>query len=93
MSDIKAIPTGELFADLQVSYTEVVIIDLLEKKVGTSHEQRERRDINNNIIEAITKELDRRFTVYDLTNFLKKGFPRQVKLNQRTPIIEVEGNS
>ncbi len=77
MADITKIPLAELFADLQVSYTEVIICEILESK-GSVLEDPERKTANLSIINQIKSELTRRCSVVELNDFLVNGFPKTI---------------
>ena len=75
------IPDGELFADLQISFTEVVLIDILEERSQLSKEDfslQNRRSTNNSIIRKIKNIMKERFSLEDINKFLEKGFPRKI---------------
>jgi hypothetical protein len=85
MSDITKISLGKLFADLQVSYTEVKICELIEFK-GAYLKDDSRKIINLSIINTITAELARRLSIKELNDFLDNGYPRYVNLKECIPI-------
>lgn len=78
------ISTGELFADLQVSLTELFLIEMLGdgELVG---EFDERRRGNQEIVEGITAVMKDRFSPEEIAVFLRNGFPRQVDLSAVLP--------
>lgn len=79
MSNADEITTGELFADLQVSLTEMFLIEMLGdgELVG---EFEERRRGNLEIVEGITAVMKERFSQEEIAGFLRNGFPRRVDL-------------
>ena len=76
------IPTGELFADLQVSFTEVVLVDILERMIVLTDEHKIRRSTNQGIIGVIKGIMADRFSPEEIEDFLEKGFPREVSLGK-----------
>lgn len=70
------ISTAELFADLQVSFTEIVLVELLGSQ--TSNEQI-RLEGNKEIVKAIKTILRERFTDEQIRNFLEYGYPRRIQ--------------
>ena len=76
------ISNGELFADLQVSFTEVVLVDVLERMIVINDEHKERRSKNRDIINTIKSIMVDRFSPEEIDMFLEKGFPREVDLTK-----------
>ena len=76
------IPNGELFADLQVSFTEIVLVDILEERsqLPKGYTLQNRRSANKKIVERIKAIMKKRFSQNDIYTFLEKGFPREVNL-------------
>lgn len=70
------IPTAELFADLQVSLTEIVLIKLLEEQTLDMQERLEENRMIAKIIHGILRE---RFTDEQIRNFLEYGYPRRIQ--------------
>ena len=80
--DASKIPTKELFADLQVSFTEVVLVDVLERMIVINDKHKERRSKNRDIINAIKSIMADRFSPEEIDTFLEKGFPREINLTK-----------
>jgi len=82
------IPNGELFADLQISLTEIVLAELIRDEHKRESFQK-RATLNGQIVDEIKRIMQARFSDVDLIEFLEVGFPRQVNLG-RTIIKETE---
>ena len=89
---MEEISTGELFADLQVSYTEIVLVDILEEKsqLDKNDALQNRRAVNRKVIKGIKNIMKERFSLEDINTFMEKGFPREVKLTNITMKKEVK---
>lgn len=74
------IDTGELFADLQVSLTEMFLILMLEGS-ELADEFAERLRGNREIMDGITAVMKGRFSQEEIAGFLRNGFPRRVDLS------------
>lgn len=74
------ITTGKLFADLQVSLTELFLVELLGDG-ELAGEFEERRRGNREIVEGITAVMKGRFSQEEIADFLRNGFPRWVDLS------------
>ena len=72
------IPTAELFADLQVSLTEIVLIELLDDAGNYSS----RLNANCNIRDIIKGILKERFSESDIIGFLEHGYPCLVDVSR-----------
>ena len=72
MDAMLAIPTGELFRDLQVSLTKIVLCEMIGDKSS------ERYTGNKDVVEAIKKILRERYDDGDLEKFLEHGYPRAI---------------
>lgn len=81
MGNENDIATGELFADLQVTLTEIVLIELLEETSSIDNYV-DRLNGNVQIRDTIKGIMRRRFAHTDIARFLDHGFPRQVNLAQ-----------
>lgn len=75
------IPTGELFRDLQISYTEVVLLNMLSERGYLTGNDRRRLQGNMEIIDNIKQIMEHRFTVEDIQQFLENGYPRATSLD------------
>ena len=77
------ITTGELFADLQVSLTELFLIEMLgDGDLAGEFEERKRG--NREIKGGITAIMKDRFSSEDIAGFLRNGFPRRVDMSNAT---------
>jgi len=81
---MKEISNGELFADLQVSFTENVLVKLL-KDLQLKKDFEDRLEGNLEILGVIRKIMEERFSDEDIVNFLHKGFPRRISFRKETP--------
>jgi len=75
---------GELFADLQVTMTEIVLVELLENaSIATT----ERGEVNERILSTIKKMMKDRFSDEDIIKFLEDGFPRQINISSLRKVL------
>lgn len=81
MSNFSHISDGELFADLQVSLTEIFLIELIDDDTITRN-YNDRLNGNVQIRDAIKGIMKDRFSSDDIERFLESGFPRQVDLSK-----------
>lgn len=73
------ISDGQLFADLQVSLTEIILIHLLRNQ--DLRESYDGRFVGNQqISDSIISIMEDRFSDEDIVGFLENGYPRQVDL-------------
>lgn len=72
------IPTSALFADLQVTLTEIQLIEMLPEDKREKHESR----LNGNyqIRDSILAIMQDRFSPDDIDKFLKDGYEREVSI-------------
>lgn len=83
MSKADEITTGELFADLQVSLTELFLIEMLgDDELAGAFGERLRGNIE--IKDGITAIMKDRFSSEDIAGFLRNGFPRRVDMSSAT---------
>ena len=75
MKNLDHIPDAELFADLQISLTDVALMKML---TNDSYEERLRQETN--IAKLIKAEMKQRFSEKQITGFLDNGYPRHVNL-------------
>lgn len=80
MTKTDEITNGELFADLQVSLTEMFLIQMLEGG-ELAGEFTERLHGNREIMDGITAVMKGRFSQEEIADFLRNGFPRRVDLS------------
>jgi len=73
------IPTSELFADLQVSCVDIILMEMLPEGLSTERLQGERE-----IQKEITRRIRERFSDSDIQEFLENGYPRKVVLKEVT---------
>ena len=76
MIDATEIPDAELFADLQVSLTEIFLIQLFDAEF--LNENRNRLNGNYQVRDAIKGIMKQRFIRDDVRSFLENGFPRRI---------------
>lgn len=85
MGNLSRIPDGELFADLQMSLTDLVLMKMLTSVFSVdSHKERFRKE--KNIAETIKAEIKQRFSEKQIMKFLNSGYPRQINLANRITI-------
>lgn len=82
MTDKKNITDGELFADLQQSMTDIVLLEHLQESGHITAENKKRLSKEKEILHNIKKELRNRFSDQQLEVFLEKGYPRRVNLGR-----------
>jgi len=75
----KDIPDGELFADLQQSLTDIVLMELIDE---LSEDLKSRLDTERKILSDIKQVVKARFTDGQLKHYLIHGYPRQVNLSK-----------
>ena len=75
MGNISSIPDAELFTDLQMSLTDIVLMEML-----TNDGHKERLCKEKNISEVIKAEIKQRFSEKQIMEFLNSGYLRQVNL-------------
>lgn len=82
--DTNEIPTSELFADLQVSLTEIFLIE----QFGLNDEYQDRLIGNKKVLASIQSIMEDRFWKDEIIGFLENGFPRKVDLNTNNRLGE-----
>ena len=75
MGNLNHIPDAELFADLQMSLTDIVLLEML-----TNDGHKERFCKEKKIAEVIKAEIKQRFSEKQIMEFLNSGYLRQVNL-------------
>jgi hypothetical protein len=78
MGNLDKIPDGKLFADLQMSLTDIALMEMLTNNL---FEQRLNRE--KNIASTIRAEIKQRFSEKQIVKFLNDGYPRQVNLTNK----------
>lgn len=77
--DTMHIPDGELFADLQATMTDIVLIEMLG--YDYSGEYNTRLESSRVTRDTIVKIMQLRFSPDDIKRFLESGYPRATNLN------------
>ena len=75
MKNLDHIPDTELFADLQISLTDIALMKML---TNDSYEERLRQETN--IAKLIKAEMKQRFSEKQIMGFLEDGYPRRINL-------------
>ena len=75
------ITDGELFADLQQSAADIILLEML--KGLRTEKQSNRLQQEREILEVIKTEIKDRFHVHQINDFLEYGYPRRINLNRR----------
>ena len=79
MGNISSIPDAELFADLQMSLTDIVLMEMLTN-IFSIDGHKERFCKEKKITEVIKAEIKQRFSEKQIMEFLDSGYPRKVYL-------------
>lgn len=66
---------GALFADLQTSLTEIVLLEMLDEHTEA---EKFRLEGNERIVESIMATMKERFDEEQVRSFLDYGYPRRV---------------
>lgn len=66
---------GKLFADLQISLTEIVLLEMLDEHTEA---EKFRLEGNERIVESIMATMKERFDEDQVRSFLDYGYPRRV---------------
>ena len=72
MTDLSSIPLGQIFADLQVSLTEIFLEELLDEPIDPH-----RLAGNKSIVAVIQAHFKNKYTRDDIEAFLNNGYPRR----------------
>uniref|UniRef100_A0A6M3J190 Uncharacterized protein n=2 Tax=viral metagenome TaxID=1070528 RepID=A0A6M3J190_9ZZZZ len=81
MTSKESMSNGELFTDLQVTLTEIVLVKMI-RSAELKDKYNDRLIGNKRILDAIKKIIADRFSDDDIQKFLEAGFPRQVNLGK-----------
>ena len=79
MGNFSEIPDGELFADLQMSLTDIALMEMLTS-IFSIDSYKKRLCKEKSIAEIIKTEIKRRFSEKQIIEFLNNGYLRLVNL-------------
>ena len=79
MGNLSDIPDAELFTDLQMSLTDIVLMEMLTNIFSVDN-YKERLCKEKNISEVIKAEIKQRFSEKQIMEFLDSGYLRRVNL-------------